>query len=127
MRHIALGAGAHGLTRRSTRNATAGFARFRIRVNSNVRPRMSSAQPHLAPWDRRLLAAALDAALLIVIGVFLYGAIEDARLQREALVLALAVLYAAYQAASTLWPELSLGRTVAGVLVLSYQRGGAPT
>lgn len=75
---------------------------------------MPSAQPHLASWDRRLLAAALDAALLIVIGVFMYGAVETAQLEREALFLALAVLYAAYQVASTLWPEFSVGRTVAG-------------
>ena len=88
---------------------------------------MPSAQPNLASWERRLLAGAIDAALLLVVGVFAYAALETKGSTAEALVFILACLFVVYQSASLLRPEYSLGRTVAGIVVLSFNSSAGPS
>jgi len=82
---------------------------------------MPSAQPHLASWERRLLACVLDTALLTILLGVLYGVVpQDGVIVRD-LMPGLALLYVGYHAAALLWPRLSLGRTVANVAVLSIK------
>lgn len=80
---------------------------------------MPSAQPHLASWERRLLACVLDGALLLVLLAILYGVAPESGVVVRDLPLGMAVLYVGYQSAALLWPRVSLGRTVANVAVLS--------
>ena len=88
---------------------------------------MPSAQPHLASWERRLLAAAIDGALLLISALFIFSILEAFRATSDALVFLAAAGFVAYHSAALMWPELSLGRTVAGIVVLSFNGSGPPS
>ena len=57
--------------------------------------------------------------MLIVVGVFAYGVSSALAWSGEQFMIALALIYVAYNAFSTLHPEYSFGRTVAAIYVLS--------
>lgn len=79
---------------------------------------MSSAQPHLASWERRLVAAALDGSLLLIVGLFASAVLGSSALWGLDFFFVLAGAYVVYQSATLLRPEYSLGRTVAGIVVV---------
>jgi uncharacterized RDD family membrane protein YckC len=83
---------------------------------------MPSAHPYLASWERRIVAAIIDAALLLCVGLFLYGVLESQDSSEEALLFVLACTYIGYHAVSILHPEYSLGRTVTGIVVVPFNR-----
>ena len=83
---------------------------------------MPSAQPHLASWERRLLAAAIDGSLLLVIALFASAVFGGPGVSRETLGFTLACAYVVYHSASLLNPMYSLGRTVAGIVVLPFNK-----
>ena len=57
--------------------------------------------------------------MLIVVGLFAYGISSALAWSAEQFMLALALLYVAYNAFSSLCPDYSFGRTVAAIYVLS--------
>ncbi len=86
---------------------------------------MPSTQPHLAPWERRLVACLLDASLLLVVALALYGATFEVGWSTEQVLFVLGLVHIAYQAVTALEPKYALGRTVAGVLLLSTGEDGS--
>ena len=88
---------------------------------------MPTAKPHLASWDRRLLASALDAlALLFTLLAFL-AFTETLGLSSLLVAAAIPVAYVAYNSAALLTPKLGFGRTVAGISVVSVRGHGEIT
>jgi uncharacterized RDD family membrane protein YckC len=79
---------------------------------------MPSAQPHLARWERRLLALALDLALVLIVGAVVGAALVEAG-SRAMAALAIAIVYVLYESNALLRPQYSWGRTVANVVVVS--------
>jgi uncharacterized RDD family membrane protein YckC len=88
---------------------------------------MSTAKPNLASWERRVLAAALDATLLAFAIVFLAALGETVHLSSVIAMAVLPVAYLAYHSSSLLQPEIGLGRTVAGISVISVRGSGELT
>jgi uncharacterized RDD family membrane protein YckC len=89
---------------------------------------MPSAQPHLAPWERRLVAASIDTMLIFLSLAVLLGATEAVGISSMPVVLAAApVLFTIYHSAALLHPQIGVGRTVAGVTVLSVRNAGQLT
>jgi uncharacterized RDD family membrane protein YckC len=85
---------------------------------------MPSARPHLASWERRFCAFALDALLLLSALALLYCAAESLGVSSTSIMVLAPVAYVAYQSAGTMQPHLSIGRTVAGIAVVSVRNGG---
>lgn len=86
---------------------------------------MPAARPQLASWERRLCACAIDALLLLAAFAVLYCAAQPLQgWAPEAAMALLPVAYVAYQSAGTLLPHVSIGRTVAGIGVVSVRNGG---
>jgi uncharacterized RDD family membrane protein YckC len=83
---------------------------------------MASVQPHLASWERRLLALALDTVLVLIVGSVLAAALMEVG-SRAMAVSAMAVVYILYESHALLRPQYSWGRTVANVVVV--RTGGA--
>lgn len=88
---------------------------------------MPAAKPNLASWDRRLLASALDAMVLFVTLLILLACGETLDLSSLWIAAAIPVVYVAYNSAALLTPQLGLGRTVAGISVVSVRGGGGIT
>lgn len=85
---------------------------------------MPTAKPHLASWERRLLAFALDAALqFVVLAVLL--AVADSIVHSPPFLAALAAAVCLlYQSAALLSPRVGFGRMVAGISVISTRGSG---
>src|SRR3982750_3104647 len=88
---------------------------------------MSSAKPNLASWPHRLLASVLDSAALFVTLFVLFALSEALDLSSLVIAAAIPVAYVAYNYAALLTPQLSLGRTVAGISVISVRGDGGIT
>lgn len=86
---------------------------------------MSAARPHLASWERRFCAFAIDALLLLLALALLACAVQVLGEPPAASVFLVPAAYVAYQSLGTMQPHLSLGRTVAGIAVVSVRNGGA--
>jgi len=85
---------------------------------------MPAARPHLASWERRLCACAIDTLLLLAAIVVLYCATEQLGMSSLSIAVLAPVAYVVYQSSGTLRPHLSIGRTVAGIAVVSVRNGG---
>jgi uncharacterized RDD family membrane protein YckC len=85
---------------------------------------MPAARPHLASWERRFCASAIDALLLFLALALLACAMQVLGEPPTASVFLAPAAYVAYQSSGTMKPHLSLGRTVAGIAVVSVRRGG---
>ena len=88
---------------------------------------MSSNKFHLASWDRRLLAVALDTMALFVALLFFYALTETLGLSSMLVAAAMPVAYLAYNSAALFAPHLGFGRNVAGISVVSVRGNGEMT
>lgn len=88
---------------------------------------MSTAKPNLASWERRLLAAALDAALLFVTLALLVAIGEAMHMSSMFAAATIPVAYIAYHSSSLLQPRVGFGRIVAGITVISIRGSGEVT
>jgi uncharacterized RDD family membrane protein YckC len=86
---------------------------------------MPATRPHLASWERRLCAFALDTLLLLCALVLLICAVQAVGGSATAFMVLAPAAFVAYQSLGTLQPHLSIGRTVAGIAVVSVRNGGA--
>jgi uncharacterized RDD family membrane protein YckC len=88
---------------------------------------VSSAKPNLASWERRLLAAVLDAMALFVMLLILFALVDTLGLSSMLVAAAMPVAYVAYNSAGLLAPQFSFGRMVAGISVVSVRGNGEIT
>jgi uncharacterized RDD family membrane protein YckC len=88
---------------------------------------MPAAKPNLASWGHRLLASVLDAMVLFVALFILIAFGETLDLSSQWIAAVIPVAYIAYNSAALLIPQLSLGRTVAGISVVSVRGDGGIT
>jgi len=87
---------------------------------------MAAAPPFLAPIEKRLLAFALDSALLLLAALVIYGVLDALGQGPMLLVGALPIFYFGYHVGALLNQRFAFGRVVAGVSVVSI-RGDALT
>lgn len=85
---------------------------------------MPAARPHLASWERRLCAFALDTLLLLFALALLACAVLAVGGPFDACLVLAPLVFVAYQSLGTLQPHFSIGRTVAGIAVVSVRNGG---
>lgn len=85
---------------------------------------MPSARPHLASWERRTLAGAIDALVLFMAIAVLLGATEAVGGSGMMVAAALPVTYLAYHSMSLRTPKISVGRTIMGLSVVSIRGTG---
>jgi len=88
---------------------------------------MPSARPHLASWERRLIAGTLDTFVIFVGLAITFAVTETLGLSFTSVVAIAPAAYVAYQSASLLTPHIGLGRMVAGILVVSIRNHGQIT
>ena len=86
---------------------------------------MPTARPNLASWERRLLASALDAALMLLVLTVVFGFGDAMHLSIGFTAALSPVVYLAYHSAALLVPRAGLGRTVAGISVVSVRGDGS--
>jgi len=88
---------------------------------------MPAAKPNLASWSHRLLACVLDSMALFVVLLVLLALSETLGFSSLVVAAAIPVFYVAYNSATLLTPQFSLGRTVAGISVVSVRGDGGIT
>jgi len=88
---------------------------------------MPTAKPNLASWPHRLLACVLDSMILFVVLFVLLALSETLDFSSLVIAAAIPVFYVAHNSAALLMPQLSLGRTVAGISVVSVRGDGGIT
>lgn len=87
---------------------------------------MAAARPFLAPVEKRLLAFAVDSALLLLAILMIYGVLDALGQGPMLLIGALPIVYFGYHVGALLDQRFAFGRVVAAISVVSI-RGNALT
>ena len=80
---------------------------------------MADGRPHLASWPQRLVAVAIDGFMMVVVLALLLGMLDAMHVPDGMLVAVMPLVIGGYHAAGVRNARFSIGRTIAGVAVVS--------
>lgn len=81
---------------------------------------MTSGRPHLASWPQRLAACAIDGFMAVIVLALLLGIVQAMHGKDGMVAVMLLLVGVAYHAAGVRNARASIGRTIAGIAVVSF-------
>jgi uncharacterized RDD family membrane protein YckC len=81
---------------------------------------VNSARPDLASWPQRLVACAIDGLVAVIILALLLGVVQAMHGKDGMVAVVLLVVCVSYHAAGVRCARASIGRTIAGIAVVSF-------
>lgn len=79
--------------------------------------------PHLASMERRIAAFAIDALLLLFLGLAIGAAVDEMGASNALTLTIVVTVFVAYHSTSLANPSVGLGRVVAAISVISLRSG----